>query len=133
MLAFKLAEFLASSFPYTLSQLSGAAKEHLYKGPPTEGQADGTCCIDILIATPHTLIALGENVAKKKLKDSKADVKPHPLKGGWIITDYLIYDWYVINNFDICTVHVYDIQCLSLLHPTLLYPTHTHTHTTQSR
>ena len=36
LLASKLAEFLDSSFPYTLNQLSSAAKENLYKGPNTD-------------------------------------------------------------------------------------------------
>ncbi|XP_064391101.1 probable ATP-dependent RNA helicase DHX34 [Halichondria panicea] len=76
LLASKLAEFLDSSFPYKLGQLSAAGKEHLYKGPPPDNQE-------------------AEAVSKEESKESdtvKPDMKRHPLKGGWAITDYLTYD-----------------------------------------
>ena len=37
MLASKLAEFLDSSFPYTLHVVPSAVKSHLYKGPSAPG------------------------------------------------------------------------------------------------
>ncbi len=46
LLASKLAEFLDSSFPYKLGQLSAAGKEHLYKGPPPDNQ-EGTWIMEL--------------------------------------------------------------------------------------
>ena len=74
LLASKLAEFLDGVFSYSLSQLSSAAKTHLYKGPPD-------------ITTSHT------KTTSSSSSFVSADSKPHPLKGGWIIQDYLTYDW----------------------------------------
>ena len=45
LLASKLAQFLDSSFPYTLNQLTSAAKENLYKGPRTDQKGSGICSI----------------------------------------------------------------------------------------
>ena len=80
LLASKLAQFLDSCYSYSLSQLSSAAKTHLYKGPTG-------------IAT--TASDSGSSASTFVSKDTK----PHPLKGGWMIQDYLTYDWYVIRYF----------------------------------
>ena len=112
LLASKLAEFLDSSFPYTLGQLSGAAKEHLYKGPPPDDQG-GTWIMEFLFynilpirafcnlqGLINACVYIGEAVSKEEPKGSdpvKPDMKRHPLKGGYAITDYLTYDWYVCH------------------------------------
>lgn len=87
LLASKLAQFLDSSFSYSLRQLPSSAKTHLYKGSTD---------------TPTTVVAVEIDRQPKQATSSStasssslvaADSKPHPLKGGWIIQDYLTYDW----------------------------------------
>ena len=97
LLASKLAEFLDGVFSYCLSQLSSVAKTHLYKGPP-----------DVTATTPTKT-----DSDSSSLSFVSSDSKPHPLKGGWIIQEYLTYDWY-------CTVCV---MCITkyLRHKIFMY------------
>ncbi|CAI7996256.1 Probable ATP-dependent RNA helicase DHX34 [Geodia barretti] len=75
LLASKLAEFLDGVFSYSLSQLSSVAKTHLYKGPP-----------DVTATTPT------KTDSSSSVSFVSSESKPHPLKGGWIIQEYLTYD-----------------------------------------
>ena len=61
LLASKLAEFLDSSFPYTLNQLSSAAKESLYKGPSTDQKGTGTVFLKLDLSIVKGLVVLEYN------------------------------------------------------------------------
>lgn len=84
LLASKLAEFLDSSYSYSLHQLPSSAKTHLYKGrsdtkPPAEGHSESSEVDPSSSSSSRLFIS--------------DDTKPHLFKGGWCITDYLTYDW----------------------------------------
>lgn len=86
LLASKLAEFLDSSYSYSLHQLSSSAKTHLYKGrTDTKTPADGR-----LESVVDPSSSSSSSSSRLFISD---DTKPHPFKGGWCINDYLTYDW----------------------------------------
>ena len=107
MLSDKLSEFLSSSFPYSLKRVPSTHVGNLYKGP-TEGT----------VSTEHLPLTLWSPISDAKQahhsipllqhghgSGGKAAVQ-HPIKGGYVITDYLIYDWLVcICNFLFCTLY----------------------------
>ena len=101
LLASKLAQFLDTTYSYTLAQLSSAAKGHLYKGHSDTAVASQT----------------SGNSSSSTQHSVSSDSKPHPLKGGWMIQDYLTYDWYIRTHTHART-HAH---------------THTHTHTQSAR
>ncbi|KAL5482136.1 hypothetical protein EMCRGX_G022425 [Ephydatia muelleri] len=74
LLATKLAEFLDTLYPYTVTQIAGSLRPHLYRGPPKGGNP----------AHPQGEMVPGGTTVSK--------LSPHPIKGGWCITDYLTYD-----------------------------------------
>ena len=80
LLASKLAEFLDSSFPYTLHQIPSSAKTHLYKGSTA--------------AAPPTTASSSQPTTPSCPFVSES-ARPHPTKGGWCISHYLTYDWYM--------------------------------------
>lgn len=67
VLARKLAEFLSSDVRYTLRRVLAAEMKHIYLGPDREGDINDE-------SLPHT----GQS-------------KPHPIKGGKQISDYLVH------------------------------------------
>lgn len=71
LLATKLAEYLDATFSYSLTKLSSSAQTHLYKGPSKDASKG---------------VESQDSLAGKEAK------MPHPVKGGWCITDYLTYD-----------------------------------------
>ena len=95
LLASKLAEFLDSSYSYSLRQLSSVAKTHLYKG-----RKDSPATMEAGQSSSSSAAASRPFVS--------SDSKPHPFKGGWCIQDYLTYDWYVV-----CSEHMpVQIRCI---------------------
>lgn len=105
VLSDKLSEFLSSSFPYSLKRVPSTHVGNLYKGP-TEGT----------VSTEHLPLTVWSPVSDAKQahhsipllqhgqgSGGKTAVQ-HPIKGGYVITDYLTYDWLVcVCNFLFCT------------------------------
>jgi hypothetical protein len=85
LLASKLAEFLDSSYSYTLRQLSSSAKTHLYKGGRKDTAPSSATEVD---SEPDSMSS-SSSLSRPFVS---ADSKPHPFKGGWCIQDYLTYD-----------------------------------------
>ena len=92
LLATKLAEYLDATFSYSLTKLSSSAQTHLYKGP-SKNATKGISCSDFLNPLSLSLsLSLSLDESQGSLAGKEAKV-PHPVKGGWCITDYLTYDW----------------------------------------
>ena len=96
VLSDKLSEFLSSSFPYSLKRVPSTHVANLYRGP-TESKI---CCTGhvqpicwCLYLDPEQVY---NNISLLLLEGHKASDKKavqHPIKGGYVITDYLTYDW----------------------------------------
>ena len=113
LLATKLAEFLDTLYPYTVTQIAGSLRPHLYRGPPKGMRVSGngrhthsdthsphTHTHHIPHTHTHTHTHTGGNPAHPQGEmvpggTTVSKLSPHPIKGGWCITDYLTYDWYI--------------------------------------
>ena len=95
VLSDKLSEFLSSSFPYSLKRVPSTHVANLYKGP-TESKY-----VVLAMYNPLSVSRLDPEQAYHNFSlllqeghtasDKKA--AQHPIKGGYMITDYLTYDW----------------------------------------
>lgn len=99
VLSDKLSEFLSSSFPYSLKRVPSTHVANLYRGP-TEGKlCAGHACLTCVPPAPDAQQA-GNNISVLLQGDmaGKKKALQHPIKGGYMITDYLTYDWSVCDT-----------------------------------
>lgn len=95
VLSDKLTEFLSSSsFPYSLKRVPSTHVANLYKGP-TEGNTQASH-LQLNCWSPALDAEQGHHSVSLLLQADTTGGKKalqHRIKGGYVITDYLTYDW----------------------------------------